>query len=68
MIYLDHAANSWPKPREVFDAMADFPERAGHRLSIEAGRIDYNVRETLADFFNARILCKLSLQPMQRRQ
>jgi selenocysteine lyase/cysteine desulfurase len=32
--------------------MADFPERAGHRLSIEAGRTDYNVRETLADFFN----------------
>ena len=60
MIYLDHAATSWPKPREVIDAMADFleraggnPGRAGHRLSIEAGRTVYNVREILADFFNA---------------
>jgi cysteine desulfurase / selenocysteine lyase len=60
VIYLDHAATSWPKPREVINAMADFleraggnPGRAGHRLSIEAGRIVYNVRETLAEFFNA---------------
>jgi cysteine desulfurase / selenocysteine lyase len=60
MIYLDHAATSWPKPRVVIDAMADFLERAGgnpgrsgHRLSIEAGRIVYNAREILADFFNA---------------
>jgi cysteine desulfurase / selenocysteine lyase len=60
MIYLDHAATSWPKPREVINAMADFleraggnPGRAGHRLSIEAGRIVYNARETLAEFFNA---------------
>jgi cysteine desulfurase / selenocysteine lyase len=60
MIYLDHAATSWPKPQEVIDAMADFlrqaggnPGRAGHRLSIEAGRIVYDVRETLAELFNA---------------
>jgi cysteine desulfurase/selenocysteine lyase len=60
MIYLDHAATSWPKPREVIEAMADFleqaggnPGRAGHRLSIEAGRIVYDARETLAEFFNA---------------
>jgi cysteine desulfurase/selenocysteine lyase len=60
MIYLDHAATSWPKPREVIDAMADFleraggnPGRAGHRLSIEAGRIVYNARDILAEFFNA---------------
>jgi cysteine desulfurase / selenocysteine lyase len=60
MIYLDHAATSWPKPPEVISAMADFleraggnPGRAGHRLSIEAGRIVYSVRDTLALFFNA---------------
>jgi cysteine desulfurase / selenocysteine lyase len=59
MIYLDHAATSWPKPQEVISAMADFleraggnPGRAGHRLSIEAGRIVYGVRDTLAEFFN----------------
>ncbi len=60
MIYLDHAATSWPKPREVIEAMADFleqaggnPGRAGHRLSIEAGRIVCDARETLAELFNA---------------
>ena len=58
MIYLDHAATSWPKPREVLDAMTDFteraggnPGRAGHSLSIEAGRIVYDARDTLAEFF-----------------
>ena len=29
------------------------PGRAGHRLSIDAGRIIYRTRETLAEFFNA---------------
>ena len=60
MIYLDHAATSWPKPPEVLAAMTHFleraggnPGRAGHRLSIEAGRIVYKARETLAELFNA---------------
>lgn len=58
MIYLDHAATSWPKPPEVLAAMQNFLERAGgnpgrsgHRLSIEAGRVVYDTREALADFF-----------------
>ncbi|MCP4231686.1 MAG: aminotransferase class V-fold PLP-dependent enzyme [bacterium] len=56
---MDNAATSWPKPPQVIEAMADFLERAGgnpgrsgHRLSIEAGRIVYNTRETVAEFFN----------------
>ena len=60
MIYLDHAATSWPKPPEVIAAMTHFleraggnPGRAGHRLSIDAGRIVYKTRETLAELFNA---------------
>lgn len=60
MIYLDHAATSWPKPPEVLAAMRDFLERAGgnpgrsgHRLSVEAGRIVYDAREAVADLFNA---------------
>ncbi len=60
MIYLDNAATSWPKPPEVLRAMHDFLERAGgnpgrsgHRLSIEAGRIVYDTREAVADFFGA---------------
>ena len=58
MIYLDHAATSWPKPPEVLAVMHNFlaraggnPGRSGHRLSIEAGRIVYDARESLAEFF-----------------
>lgn len=60
MIYLDHAATSWPKPPEVLAAMHDFlelaggnPGRSGHRLSIAAGRIVYDAREAVAELFNA---------------
>ena len=60
MIYLDHAATSWPKPPEVMQAMQHFiesvggnPGRSGHRLSIEAGRIVYDTREAIAQLFHA---------------
>lgn len=58
LIYLDHAATSWPKPPEVMKAMAQVmectggnPGRSGHRLSIAAGRIVLDVREKVAAFF-----------------
>lgn len=58
IIYLDHAATSWPKPPEVLRAMVDFleqaggnPGRSGHRLSIAAGRIVYAAREAVAGLF-----------------
>lgn len=64
MIYLDHAATSWPKPPSVMAAMADFLERAGgnpgrsgHALSIAAGRIVYETRELAAILFNTRTPC-----------
>ncbi|MHB1354722.1 MAG: aminotransferase class V-fold PLP-dependent enzyme [Anaerolineae bacterium] len=60
MIYLDHAATSWPKPPEVLQAMQHYleaaggnPGRSGHRLSIDAGRIVYDTREAIAHLFNA---------------
>lgn len=60
MIYLDHAATSWPKPPEVVRAMADFleqaggnPGRSGHRLSVAAGRIVYEAREAVAELLHA---------------
>ena len=60
MIYLDHAATSWPKPPEVIRAMTDFleqaggnPGRSGHSLSVHSGRIVYNVREAIAELFHA---------------
>ena len=59
MIYLDNAATSYPKPKEVGEAMMYFlekvgasPGRSGHRLSIEAGRILYQCRENLAELFH----------------
>jgi len=59
MIYFDNAATSYPKPKRVGQAMLHFlekvgasPGRSGHRLSIEAGRIIYQARESLAELFN----------------
>lgn len=59
MIYLDNAATSYPKPKEVGRAMLYFlekvgasPGRSGHRLSIEAGRLLYQTRESLAELLN----------------
>ena len=70
MIYMDHAATSWPKPPQVIRAMVDYLERAGgnpgrsgHRLSIAAGRIVYETREALAAFFNAPDPMRVILTP-----
>jgi cysteine desulfurase family protein len=59
MIYLDNAATSYPKPKEVGQAMMYFlekvganPGRSSHRLSIESGRMLYQARESLAELFN----------------
>ncbi|MBU4350562.1 aminotransferase class V-fold PLP-dependent enzyme [bacterium] len=59
MIYFDNAATSYPKPKRVGQAMLYFlekigasPGRSGHRLSIEAGHILYQTRESLAELFN----------------
>ncbi len=60
IIYLDNAATSWPKPPEMLAAMMEFnnqiganPGRSGHRLSVQAARVVYAVRERLALLFNA---------------
>ncbi|HSV96079.1 MAG TPA: aminotransferase class V-fold PLP-dependent enzyme [Spirochaetota bacterium] len=61
MIYLDNAATSFPKPPAVYEGMLRFarevganPGRSGHRLSVDAGRIIYETRESLASLFNVR--------------
>jgi cysteine desulfurase family protein len=61
MIYLDNSATSWPKPPEVKEAMVKFmeeiganPGRSGHLLSIEAARILYETRESLATLFHVQ--------------
>lgn len=67
-IYLDNAATSWPKPPEVGQAMLRFldevganPGRSGHRRSVEAARIVYDVREMLAGLFGLSDPCRVVL-------
>jgi cysteine desulfurase/selenocysteine lyase len=55
MIYFDNAASGWPKPPEVLQAMAHYmehvganPGRSGHRLAVQAARIVYQARESVA--------------------
>lgn len=59
MIYLDNAATSFKKPNAVIKAMCDCiykgcanPGRGGHSLSVEAGKILYNTRNSLSQLFN----------------
>ncbi len=58
-IYFDNAATSWPKPDVTIGAMNEFnssiganPGRSGHTLSIEAGRVIYDTRESISELFN----------------
>ncbi len=60
MIYFDNAATSYPKPPEVakavYDSIARYggnPGRSGHRMSLNAAKIVYNLREKAAEFFGA---------------
>ncbi len=58
MIYLDHAATSFPKPEPVFRGMEAFvrasaanPGRGGHRRALEAGAMIDETRRLLARLF-----------------
>ncbi|MBQ7173227.1 MAG: aminotransferase class V-fold PLP-dependent enzyme [Clostridia bacterium] len=59
MIYLDHAATTFPKPKEVVEAVSEClsvwggnPGRGSHRLSLEAAERIYAAREEAAAFFD----------------
>ena len=61
MIYLDNAATSFPKPRQVLRAMTGVmekfganPGRGGHRLSLQAGRVVEACREAAATLLGVR--------------
>ena len=60
-IYLDNAATSFPKPPQVIDAVtttlrhnAANPGRGGHQLSLQAGRLVMECRESVARMFGVR--------------
>ena len=59
MIYLDNAATSFPKPDsvckridEVLRHIGGNPGRGSHRMAIEAGRVVFSARESVASLFN----------------
>jgi len=61
VIYLDHAATSWPKPQEVTDAVvqamlrdAANPGRGSHGMAVRASRILFDARKVLSKLFNIR--------------
>jgi cysteine desulfurase family protein len=58
VIYLDHAASSWPKPPQVADAMVEAvreyganPGRGSHAMAVRASRTLFNTRRALAKLF-----------------
>lgn len=59
VIYFDNAATSWPKPKQVLNAMEYYlgeiggsPGRSGHRMSISASRLIEEARESVGNVFN----------------
>lgn len=61
IVYLDYAATSALRPRQVVDAVASYlsetgatPGRGGHRLAVEAGRVALRCRQALARLLGAR--------------
>ncbi|MEF9998251.1 MAG: aminotransferase class V-fold PLP-dependent enzyme [Lachnospiraceae bacterium] len=59
MIYMDNAATTMHKPKEVIAAVVEAMEsmgnagRGAHAASLDASRIIYNTREQLSDLFGA---------------
>ncbi len=59
MIYMDNAATTMQKPREVIDAVVEAMNsmgnagRGAHSASLDASRTIYGVRDILAHFFGA---------------
>ncbi|WP_202081561.1 aminotransferase class V-fold PLP-dependent enzyme [Caldalkalibacillus salinus] len=61
MIYLDNAASTWPKPKEVSRAMVEAvenyaanPGRGGHRLAQKASQVVNETRRNLAALFHVQ--------------
>ena len=59
LIYMDNAATTYPKPREVYDFMHDFyqkhgvnPGRSGYDMTLETEEVVHSTRKMLTEFFN----------------
>ncbi|MEA2014755.1 MAG: aminotransferase class V-fold PLP-dependent enzyme [Thermodesulfobacteriota bacterium] len=65
-IYMDNAATSWPKPEETLKAMAEYfhligasSGRSGHRMSLNAGRVILDARESVSELFGINNLLRV---------
>ncbi|WP_169084694.1 aminotransferase class V-fold PLP-dependent enzyme [Paenibacillus sp. PL91] len=61
VIYLDHAATSWPKPPAVTEAVVNAmlndaanPGRGSHAMAVRASRVLFETRKQLAKLFNIK--------------
>lgn len=61
VIYLDHAATSWPKPPAVGEAMMQAldvaganPGRGSHRMAVQASRVVFGARKALSTLLGVR--------------
>ena len=61
MIYLDNSATTYPKPQQVINAVTESfskyganPGRSGHSFSVKSALKVFEVREKLANMFNAK--------------
>ncbi|GAK41468.1 aminotransferase class V-fold PLP-dependent enzyme [Paenibacillus urinalis] len=59
IVYLDHAATSWPKPESVKEAMVQAmdiaganPGRGSHQMAVQASRVLFHTRRKLAELFH----------------
>lgn len=73
MIYLDNAATTMHKPKEVIDAVVCAMSsmgnagRGANEASLSASRIIYDTREKLCRFFHGKIRDRLCLLIIRRR-
>jgi cysteine desulfurase family protein len=61
MIYLDNAATTYPKPESVYKKVEEIlrtiggnPGRSSHRMALEASRVIFSSRESLAELLNIK--------------
>lgn len=61
IIYLDHAATSWPKPPAVREAMMKAldvaganPGRGSHRMAVQASRVLFGARKAISTLLGVR--------------
>ncbi len=74
-IYLDNAATSFPKPKEVSESVYDFmvnngtsSGRGSYKKAMESDYIVYDTRKLIGELFNFKDTKKLYLHPILQNQ